>query len=563
MKVTQEKLPASQIALEVEVTPEMSQKTYEKVVNDLVRSSNIPGFRKGKVPRQVIIQRYGSVRVSGEVIQELIDVAFKAALKQENIEGLGNFQLRSDFSELLTQFKPGQPLTFKASVDVQPEVSLASHQGFTIQAEEIKPDPERLATTLNSYQKQHATLVPIEDRAAQAGDTVIVDYYGRYQNAAGEEQDVPGGKADGFQVEIEEGKFIPGFVEGIIGISIGETQEIAVTFPEDYPAADLAAAPAKFSITLHEIKAKELPELDDDFASEVTDGEYETLAALTAMLEMRFQEEADEKTKVNKHEAILNQLLTQVTVDLPETLVQREVEYMITQTAMQLQQQGMDIRQLFTPETVPMLKERSRPDAIDRLKRTMALGEVAKLESLEVPAAELALKVRETLEELEGEDIDPERLRAMLQEELLKEKILAHIEANSTIELVPEGSLQPEPILESTAPGDDAITVEATAVEAAQIEPALEAAKADSSEAPKAEKKATKKKSEPKAEAAAEVPVEAATEATAEGVSDTEAPAKPAAKAKAKSDAKSESKSVTAIEADGEAKPKKTKKKIS
>jgi trigger factor len=539
MKVTQEKLPASQIGLEIEVTPEMSQKTYEKVVTDLVRTANIPGFRKGKVPRQVIVQRYGSGRINGEVVQELIDVAFKAALKQENIEALGNFQLRSDFGTLLTAFAPGQVLTFKASVDVQPEVSLKSYQGFTIQAEEIKPDPKRLATTLEGYQKQHATLVPVEDRAAQAGDTVIVDYYGRYQTASGAEEDVPGGKAEGFQVEIEDGKFIPGFVEGIVGISIGETKEISVTFPEDYPAPELAAAAAKFSITLHEIKSKELPELDDDFASDVTDGEYATLAELTAMLESRFQEEADEQTKTNKQEAILNQLLTQVEVDLPNSLVEREVEYMITQTAMQLQQQGMDIRQLFTPETVPMLKERSRPDAIDRLKRTMALGEVAKQAALAVPDAELALKVTETLEELEGQDVDPERLRAMLQEEMLKEKILAHIEANSTVELVPEGSLKPaetEAVLEAAPPGD-AITVEATPVEAA----ALEAGSTDESAAPKAEKKTAKKKAEPKAEAAE--------------------PEVPAAKAKAK--AKPEAQPDAETEASAEAKPKKAAKKKS
>jgi trigger factor len=536
MKVTQEKLPASQIGLEIEVTPEMSQKTYEKVVTDLVRTANIPGFRKGKVPRQVIVQRYGSGRINGEVVQELIDVAFKAALKQENIEPLGNFQLRSDFGTLLTAFTPGQVLTFKASVDVQPEVSLKSYQGFTVQAEEIKPDPQRLATTLEGYQKQHATLVPVEDRAAQAGDTVIVDYYGRYQIASGGEADVPGGKAEGFQVEIEDGKFIPGFVEGIIGISIGETKEISVTFPEDYPAPELAAAAAKFSITLHEIKSKELPELDDDFASDVTDGEYATLAELTAMLESRFQEEADEQTKTNKQEAILNQLLTQVEVDLPNSLVEREVEYMITQTAMQLQQQGMDIRQLFTPETVPMLKERSRPDAIDRLKRTMALGEVAKQADLVVLDAELALKMTETLEELEGQDVDPERLRGMLQEEMLKEKILAHIEANSTVELVPEGSLKPaetEAVLEAAPPGD-AITVEATAVADATPDAALEAAKT--------EKKTAKKKAEPKAEA-----VE---------------PEAPAAKAKAK--AKPEAQPDAAPEASAEAKPKKAaKKKIS
>jgi trigger factor len=454
MKVTQEKLPASQIGLEIEITPDMSKQTYDRVLQNFTRSLNVPGFRKGKVPRQVIIQRYGMTRIKASVVEELVDTAFKEALKQEKIDAIGNFQLRSQFDELVEKFSPDSALTFSASVDVQPDVTLKQYTDFTLQAEEVKPDSERVDSTIEGYRKQMATLVPVEDRAAQKGDTAVVDYKGRFtpEGEGAEEQDVPGGEATDFQLELEEGRFIEGFIDGVIGMKPGETKEISVNFPADYPQEDLAGRPATFSMTLKELKEKELPELDDDFAEDVSGGDFKTIAELRESLEKRFAEEAEQKTKSNKEQALLDELLTHVEVDLPETLVEREVEYMISQTAMQLQQQGIDIKQLLNQDTIPMLKERSRPDAIERIKRTLALGEVAKREELKVEDAELNARVKEILAELSGRDIDPERLRSAVAEDLLKEKIMAWLEEHSTIELVPEGTLKKD---ESEAADDE------------------------------------------------------------------------------------------------------------
>lgn len=446
MKVTQEKLPASQIGLEIEITPEMTKKAYEDTIQKFMRQANIPGFRKGKVPRQVIVQRFGTIGIKATALEDLIDKALKDALKQEQIDALGNFQLRSNFEELVTQYEPGNALTFKAAVDVQPEVTLTTYTGLSAQAEEVKVDPERLTKTLDGYRKQLATLVPVEDRASQVGDVAVVDYHGRYvpQTEGAEEIDVPGGKAENFQVDLEADRFIPGFVEGMVGMQVGETKEISVTFPEDYFNEELQGCDARFTITLKELKTRELPELDDEFANEISEGDFETLAALKEHLEKRYQEEADDRTKQNKETAILNELLKHIEVDLPETLIDREVSYMLNQTAMQFQNQGMDVRQIFNEDTIPLLKERSRPDAIDRIKRTLALGEVAKQENLKVEDADLDAKLKETLAELgsEAQGLDQERLRSLLAEDLLKEKILGWLEANWTIELVPEGTLK-------------------------------------------------------------------------------------------------------------------------
>lgn len=465
MKVTQEKLPASQIGLEIEITAEMTKKAYEATIQKFMRQANIPGFRKGKVPRQVVIQRFGSMGIKATALEDLIDTALKDALKQEKIEALGNFQLKSDFTELVESYEPGNPLTFAASVDVQPEVTLKQYTGLTVQAEEIKVDPDRVATTLEGYQKQLATLVPVEDRGAQLGDVAVVDYHGRYTPDAegAEEVDVPGGKADNFQLDMEEDRFVPGFVAGLVGMKVGETKEVEVQFPDDYFSEELQGRPAKFSMTLKELKERELPELDDEFAKELSEDEFETIAALRENLETRYQEEADSKTKQNKETALINALLTQIEVDLPETLVDRELNYMITQTAMQLQQQGMDVRKLFTEDTIGMLKERSRPEALDRLKRTLALGEVAKRENLKVDEAELNAKFKETMEALQGQDIDAERLQSVLSEDLLKEQIVTWLEANNTVELVPEGTLEPEEESTDDAEADDAEAVEVAA----------------------------------------------------------------------------------------------------
>lgn len=475
MKVTQEKLPASQVGLEIEVPPEMSKKAYERVIQEFTRSANIPGFRKGKVPRQVLIQRIGSLRIKAAAVEELVEDSLKAAVKQENINALGNFQLRSSFEDLISQFEPNQSLTFSASVDVPPEVTLKEYSGLTVQAEEVKPDPERVEKVLHNYQEQTATLVPVEGRPAQMKDVAVVDFKGVIPGDEPDQEpmEIPGGEAQDFQLELEEGRFIAGFIDGIVGMNLGETKEIQAQFPETYPQEDVAGKMATFTVTLKELKEKELPELDDDFAQEVS--EFETLAELRESLESRFSKEAEDKTRSNKEEALLQELLNHVEADIPETLIDREVTFMLNQTAMQLQNQGIDVKQLFTQDLIARLKEQSRPEAITRIKRTLALGEIAKQESIEVDPEEVSAKSQELLNELaeQGGDrnIDPERLHSVVSEDLLKEKIMDWLIEHSTIELVPEGTLTPEvtesveeyePALEEASEEAEVTTVEAS-----------------------------------------------------------------------------------------------------
>ncbi len=318
MKVTQEKLPDSKIGLEIEISREISQKTYEKVVQNLARSTNIPGFRKVKVPRQVLLQRLGSKRIKAAALEEIIQTSLSEALTQESIESLGNYQLRSDFDRLVQEYKPGEILTFSASVDVPPSVELGDYHNLKVKAEETVYDPQQVEDFLEEKRAQQADLIPVEDRPAEKGDVAIIDFSGKITVEGEEEREIEGGSATNFQVELVEGKLIPGMVEGVFGMQPEETKEVSVTFPEDYPKEELAGKPAVFSITLKELKTKDLPDLDDDFAAD--NSEFETLEELKQSLTEQFQEKAANETKSSINEAITTAFVDQSTVEIPETL---------------------------------------------------------------------------------------------------------------------------------------------------------------------------------------------------------------------------------------------------
>lgn len=491
MKVTQEKLPASQIGLEIEIAPEKTKATYEQVIKNLASTANIPGFRKGKVPRQILLQRMGVTRIKAAALEELIQDGIEEAVKQAEVQAIGQPTLRSSFEELINNYEPGKSLTFSAAVDVEPEIQIGEYTGLQIKAEEVKYDPERVNQVLESERQQMATLIPVEGRAAQLGDIAVVDFKGVLAKAEGEDenadpQPIPGGEAKDFQVELQEDKFIPGFVTGLIGMNPGETKEISAQFPDPYVNEELAGKRAVFTVTLQEIKEKELPELNDDFAQEVSD--HETLEQLRSSLEERFQKEVEDKTKSNKQEALLAELLKRVEIDLPETMIQQEVDAMLTQTAIRLSQQGLDVRKLFTQEVIPQLRERSRGEAIERIKRSLALQEIGKRESIATTPEEIDARAKELMEEYSERDVDQERLREVVENELLTEKIIDFLLERATVELVPEGSLSAVtteaevPETAETVAVAETTTIETTAQEIPETAPTAPVAETTATE---------------------------------------------------------------------------------
>ncbi len=441
MKVTQEKLPDSQIALEIELSGETSRNTYEKVVRDLARSSNIPGFRKGKVPRPILMQRIGKERIKGAVIEQLIQTGIKDAIEQESIDALGNYQLKSEFDNLIASFQPGEPFVFSATVDVPPSVELGDYHNLSVKAEESVYEPQTLEDHLEESRAKNADLVPIEDRPAAMGDVAILDFEGKITLEGAEPEEIEGGSATDFEVEMAEGKLIPGMIEGIVGMNPEETKEVSVTFPEDYGNEELAGKPAVFTITLKELKAKDLPDLDDDFAEDVSNGEYETIAELRESLEKQFREKVENETKNNINNALIAALLGQATIDLPDTLIQDEVTQVLTQNLMQLQQMGLDVKQLVNSDTIPKMRENSRPEAIQNLQKSLILAEIASKEELKPAEDDIVAKMKEIEATLSGSDIDYDKLRNMVVEDLIAENVFNWLRDKSEVELVPQGSL--------------------------------------------------------------------------------------------------------------------------
>ncbi|MEB3308976.1 MAG: trigger factor [Snowella sp.] len=460
MKVTQEKLPDSQLGLEIEIPAETSQKVYNTNLQNVARNANIPGFRKGKVPRQVVVQKLG-LHVKAVTLEELIKSSLSDAIEQEAIESLGNYQLKTPFEELVEQFTPGNAFTFSAIIEVPPIIQLGDYSSLSVQAEEVPYNPEEVENWFKERQEKLATLIPVEDRAADWEDVAIIDYQAYEVTETGEKGEaIADIKDTDFKVNLKSGTLVEGMVEGIVGMQAEEAKEITVTFPKDYPMEQVAGKPVLFEITLKELKAKELPELDDDFAEEVS--EFETLEELKTSLEKEYREEAEEATNNNIDTAIVNELVKISEVEIPESLVQEEITQVLRETLMRLEQMGIDPRAIFTQDNIPQLRDNARSEAVQRLKQNLILKQVAQSEAIAVADSEIQERSNEIRSRLSGEKIDLERLRAIVTEELTAEKTLEALQEKVKVELVPQGTLTPPEEAEEAAAN---ATVEAEAVE--------------------------------------------------------------------------------------------------
>ena len=432
--------PGSRVALEVAIPGSRSQASYDAALDKLSRTVKLPGFRKGRVPRPVLLQQIGALRIRATALEDLVDRACRDALDIEKVAALGQPELSEGFEVVLERFQPGSDLTITLELDVEPSPSLKKTKGLKAEAETVVYDPARVDELLDQSRKQLATLVPVEDRAAAGGDVAVLSFSGVYADT---EEAISGGSSDALEVELEEGRMIPGFVEGVIGMAVGDTRTVDCQFPESYPQEDAAGRKARFEISLKELKTRELPALDDAFAQQASD--KQSLAELREELETRLKEDAERRAKAARHDALLGALVEELEVELPETLIQQEIRNLIEQTAGQIAQQGMDVKKLFTPDLVRSLMETSRPEAEQRLRRSLALQALAKAESIEVAEADLEAKLKEVSRGISQQgNIDPQRLRQVVGDDLLQEKLLDWLESNSTISEKPAAKADDE-----------------------------------------------------------------------------------------------------------------------
>jgi trigger factor len=369
------------------------------------------------------------LRIRATALEDLVESVCRDALQQEQIDVLGRPELQEGFEAVLERFSPGSELVLILEMDVEPSPTLKTTQGLKAEATPVAFDPARVEELLEQSRRQLAALVPVEGRPAAMGDVARISFSGVFADTS---EPIDGGSSEGMEVEMEEGRMIPGFVEGIVGMEVGASREVSCSFPESYPQEEAAGRPATFSITLIDLKTRELPELDDAFAQQASD--KATLAELRADLETRLKEDAERRHQANRHEALLEALVEQLEVELPETLVQQEMRNLVEQTASQIAQQGMDVKKVFTADVVRSLMDTSRPEAEKRLRRSLALRALAKAEAIAVPDAELTTRLAEVRRELSNRpDLDEERLRLAVADDLLQEKLLEWLETHATI----------------------------------------------------------------------------------------------------------------------------------
>ena len=429
LNVTTESRPGSRLAVTVTLPGERTKAGYDDAITKLSRSVNLPGFRKGKVPRTVVVQQIGSLRIKATALENLVDAAWRDAIKQESLEPISQPDLTDGFEGLLENFQPGSDMSFTLEADVAPTPTLKSTKGLKAEFETVAYDASRVDAMIEDSRKQLATVVPVEGRAAEKGDIAVLGFKGTYTDDGSE---IDGGSADSMDVDLEHGRMIPGFIEGVIGMKAGETKTVDCQFPDDYPKEDARSRKAAFEIELKDLKTRELPELDDAFAKQAS--EQETLADLRKDLEQRLKDDAERRQTSNRRDALVAALVEQLEVELPEALIQQESRNLLEQTAAQFAQQGMDVKSLFTPDLVRNLMQNSRPEAEERLRRSFALTALAEAESISVDDKAVDDKVEEVKKDLSADaNIDPDRLRQAVMDDLIQDQLMGWLEENSTL----------------------------------------------------------------------------------------------------------------------------------
>ena len=334
---------------------------------------NIPGFRKGKAPRQIIEKMYGVGIFYEDAVNEMIPDAYEAAAKESGLEIVSQPQID------VVQIEKGKEFIFTAEVAVKPEVELGKYKGIEVEKKDITVTDEEVSAELDKIREQNSRIVPVEDRAVADGDITTIDFEGFVDGEAFE-----GGKGTDYPLTIGSHSFIDTFEEQLIGVKIGEEVTVDVTFPEEYHAEELKGKPAQFKVTVKEIKVKELPELDDDFAQDAS--EFDTLDEFKEDTKKKLEEQKANAAKGEKEDAIIEKIIEDSKMDIPDAMVDTQVRQMAEDFARRLQQQGLTVEQYFqfTGLTADALLDQMKPQAVKRIQSRLVLEAIAKAEAIEV-----------------------------------------------------------------------------------------------------------------------------------------------------------------------------------
>ncbi|MBE5922373.1 MAG: trigger factor [Lachnospiraceae bacterium] len=378
MSVQVEKLEKNMAKLTIEVSAEEFEKALQAAYLKQRGSISVQGFRKGKVPRQMIEKMYGPAIFYEEAVNSCIPGAYADAAAECGLEIVSQPEID------VVQVEKGKSFIFTAEVAVKPEVTLGDYKGIEVVKAEVEVSDEEVAAELEKVRKQNARTITVEDRAVESGDTVTIDFEGFVDGVAFE-----GGKGTDYPLTIGSHSFIDTFEDQLIGHNIGDDVKVNVTFPEQYQAADLAGKPAVFEVKVKAIKAEELPEVDDDFAQDVS--EFDTLEEYKADLAKGLAEKKEKDAKNAMEDEAIEKVIANAQMDIPEKMIEAQQQRMIEDFAANLQQQGLSMEQYmqFTGLNQAMLMEQVKPQAEKRIQSRLVLEAIAKAEAIEVADAEV------------------------------------------------------------------------------------------------------------------------------------------------------------------------------
>lgn len=374
MSAKWEKQEGNQGTLTVEVPASEFDNALDQAFKKVVKQVQVPGFRKGKVPRKLFEQRFGVESLYQDALDIILPQAYTEAVDEAGIEPVDRPEVD------VKQIEKGQDLIFTAEVTVKPEVTLGEYKGLEVEEQSTEVTEEDVQNELTQMQERQAELVVKEDAAVENGDTVVMDFEGFVDGEAFE-----GGQADNYTLEIGSGSFIPGFEEQLVGKKAGEETDVEVTFPEEYHAEDLAGKEATFKVKIHEVKGKELPELDDEFAKDV-DEDVESLEELKTKTRERLEEQKKTDAENSKRDTLVTKASENAEVEIPDAMVDTELDRMVQEFEQRLQMQGMtkDMYFQFTGQDEDALREQMKEDAAKRVKTNLTLEAISEAENVEV-----------------------------------------------------------------------------------------------------------------------------------------------------------------------------------
>ena len=382
MSVQVENLEKNMAKLTIEVSAEEVEKAIQAAYLKEKGKISIPGFRKGKVPRNMIEKMYGAAVFYEDAANTLIQENYPSAVEGSGVDIVSRPTID------VVQIESGKPFIFTAEVAVRPEVKLGKYLGVQVTKIDTSVSDEEVAEALEKERNNNARTVSVTDRAVAMGDTAVIDFEGFVDGVAFE-----GGKGENHSLEIGSRSFIDTFEDQLVGKNVGDEVDVNVTFPEQYHAADLAGKPALFKVKINEIKAKELPELDDEFAQDVS--EFDTLAEYKEDVKKRLVEQKENEAKRTKEDEAIQKIIDKSTMEIPEAMIQTQCENMVNDFAQRIAQSGLSMEQYmqFSGLTVDKLMEQVRPEAETRIKSSLVLEQIAKEENIEVSDADIDAEV--------------------------------------------------------------------------------------------------------------------------------------------------------------------------